>query len=156
MATRGKFRHGASMLIAAVLVGTTLGILTAGASTSHVVKVERIAHLGTVLFSERGFALYTYGRDTRNHSNCNGTCLAAWPALTVAKGVTPTGVSGLGVIVRSNGQHQVTWHHHPLYTFTSDAKGKVTGNGVAGFHAAVLKKVTPSATTTTATKSYGY
>ena len=156
MATHGYVRHGASMLIAAVLVGTSLAVVTAGASTRHVVKVERVAHLGTVLFSERGFALYTYGRDTLNHSNCNGSCLSAWPALTVSKGVTPTGVAGLGVIVRSNGKRQVTWRHHPLYTFTSDAKGKVTGNGVAAFHAAILKKASATSVTTTTTRSYGY
>ncbi|MDE3083540.1 MAG: hypothetical protein KGJ39_09025, partial [Acidobacteriota bacterium] len=51
--------------------------------------------------------------------------------------------------------HQVTWRGHPLYLFTSDTRGRVSGNGVADFHVAILKK-TSSTTTTTATKSYNY
>jgi predicted lipoprotein with Yx(FWY)xxD motif len=131
--------------------------LPAGAAlkSEHVVKVERVAALGRVLFSEKGFALYTYAKDTKDHSKCDGACLSAWPALTVAKNVKPTGVAGLGVMMRSDGAHQVTWHGHPLYLFTSDTrKGVVTGNGVAGFHAAVLEKTTTKSTTTV--KSYGY
>lgn len=148
-------RRARALLLIALLCGAVAFGGSVGASQRRVVKVERIAHLGTVLFSERGYALYTYGHDTLNHSNCKGSCLSAWPALMVAKGVTPTGVAGLGVIVRSNGKRQVTWRHHPLYTFTSDAKGKVTGNGVAGFHAAILKKASATSATTT-TRSYGY
>lgn len=156
MVAFGLSRRVRAILLAALVGGIVVASAPAGAALRRVVKVERVVHIGTVLFSERGFALYTYASDTKNHSNCNGSCLAAWPALTVAKGVTPTGIAGLGVIVRSNGKHQVTWHGKPLYTFTSDTKGKVSGNGVAGFHAAIVTKASTGATTTTATKSYGY
>jgi predicted lipoprotein with Yx(FWY)xxD motif len=157
MATKALMVRRGLVPLAGVVTAFALGV-PAGALAQRVVKVERVASLGTVLFNEKGFALYTYGSDTKNHSNCNGSCLSAWPALTVAKGVTPTGISGLGVIVRSNGKRQVTWHGRPLYTFASDTKGKVTGNGVAGFHAAIMTKASASSTTstTTATRSYNY
>jgi predicted lipoprotein with Yx(FWY)xxD motif len=130
--------------------------LPAGATTKseRAVKVERVAKYGEVLFSVKGFALYTYAHDTKNHSTCEGSCLSAWPALEVAKDVRPTGVAGLGVIVRSNGTHQVTWHGRPLYTFASDTRrGEVSGDGVGGFRLARLSSAT---TTTTTTHSYGY
>ncbi len=99
------------LLVAFALSSSLAGVATlavtgvaSGAKTRLEVKVEKTS-LGKVLFTTTGMALYTYGADTKNHSNCNGSCLAAWPALTVAKGLTPTGsgVSGLGVMVRSNG-----------------------------------------------------
>ena len=121
-----------------------------------VVKIESTS-IGKVLFSTSGMALYTYAKDAKNHSNCNGSCLTIWPALIVAKGFRPTGtgVRGLGVIVRSNGQRQVTWNGHPLYRFASDPKGKMTGNGVGGFVAARLG-AKPSAATTTTAGGYSY
>lgn len=139
------------------VLGALAFALPAGATLrdQHVVKVERIAKFGEVLFSVKGYALYTYGADTKNHSNCNGSCLSAWPALTVAKGDRPTGYSGLGYIVRSNGEHQVTWRGRPLYLFTSDSRGVVGGNGVANFHAAVVKALSGTSSTTTTMKSYG-
>ena len=39
----------------------------AASSAWRVVKVGRVAHVGVVLFSEKGFALDTYRRDTKNH-----------------------------------------------------------------------------------------
>jgi predicted lipoprotein with Yx(FWY)xxD motif len=43
----------------------------------------------------------------------------------------PTGAAQLGTITRpDNGATQVTWHGHPLYTFTGDkAPGDTSGNG---------------------------
>ncbi|MBW4077372.1 MAG: hypothetical protein HIU84_02420 [Acidobacteria bacterium] len=137
-------------------VATFAGTGTAsGAKTRLEVKIVK-SSLGKVLFTTSGKALYTYDRDTKDHSNCNGSCISAWPAFTVPKGITPTGrgVRGLGVMVRSNGERQVTWNGHPLYRFVSDPKGKVTGNGVAGFVAA--RAGTTWRMTTTTSGGYSY
>jgi predicted lipoprotein with Yx(FWY)xxD motif len=149
-------------LLVVLAVGTSLATVAtlgpasvaSGAKTRLEVKVMS-SSLGKVLFTTSDMALYTYDRDTKDHSNCNGSCLAAWPALTIAKGLTPSGrgVSGLGVIIRSNGERQVTWKGRPLYRFVSDTKGKVTGNGVAGFAAA---RLSAKATTTTTAGGYSY
>lgn len=151
-------------LLAAVLGALLAGVTTlastriASAAKSRLeVKVANSA-LGRVLFTTSGMALYTYAQDTKGHSNCSGSCLAVWPALTVPEGFTPTGIGvrGLGAIVRSNGERQVTWNGLPLYTFVSDANGKVTGNGVGGFVVARLRAKTAAGTTWTMTSSGGY
>ena len=140
-----------SLVAVSTLAGTTL---SSAAKTRVEVKVVATS-LGKVLFTTSGMALYTYDRDTKDHSNCSGSCISAWPAFTVPKGITPTGrgVRGLGVMVRSNGARQVTWNGHPLYRFVSDTKGKVTGNSVAGFAAA---RVGAKTSTTTTSGGYSY
>lgn len=140
------------------LAGVTLGVAgVAGAAKNRVVVRVANSSFAKVLFTTTGKALYTYDKDTKDHSNCNGSCLAAWPAFTIAKGLNPTGkgVRGLGVFVRANGERQVTWKGKPLYRFVSDTKGKVTGNGVAGFAVARLGAKAPKTTATT-TGGYSY
>ena len=119
---------------------------TAAANTT--VKTTTTSNFGTILVNSAGMALYTFGPDgTGTTSKCTGTCLAAWPALTVAAGTTPTlpaGVSGtLGTAKQANGSLQVTYNGKLLYTFLSDSSpGQVTGNGVAMF---TVVKVSTSA-----------
>ena len=137
--------------VALVALGSASGAAT---KSERVVKAARVAPYGRVLLTTKGFALYTYGHDTKNHSNCDASCLAAWPALVVARGVTPTGVAGLGTCRRANGERQVTWRGHPLYTFTSDARHKVTGEGVGDFH--VVRLSATPVTTTTSRHTYNY
>ena len=104
--------------------------------TEIVVHTEKTRKYGTILVDSKGFTLYTYAKDTKDHSRVTGELLSFWPALVVRAGVTPVGkhVSGIGFFTRSNGQHQVTDHGKPLYLFVSDTKaGQVTGQGVSGF-----------------------
>ena len=144
----------------ALLASATLLTATpASGAVRHEVMVttHHNAKYGTFLVTMRGLALYTYRADKPNRSNCNGTCLAAWPALTVKKGVVPIGrgVKGIGVFRRSNGTFQVTWDKKPLYRFISDTKPYVvTGQGVAGFSLARLGVKASSTTTTTGAYKY--
>ncbi len=144
----------ASLLAAAVLTATpALG----AARRVVMVTTHHNAKYGTFLVTTKGYALYTYRADKPDRSNCNGSCLAAWPALTVKKGVVPIGhgVKGIGVFRRSNGTYQVTWDKKPLYRFVSDAKPDVvTGQGVAGFSLARLGAT--KSTTTTSSGAYSY
>lgn len=92
--------------------------------------------LGQYLAEPDGQALYTYGSDSSGVSNCTGSCLASWPAYQ-ATGSTANLPAGVGVIMRSdNGQTQYTYNGMPLYTFVSDSKGQVTGDGVSNFNVA--------------------
>ena len=136
---------------------TLLSATPASGAVRHEVMVttHHNAKYGTFLVTMRGLVLYTYRADKPNRSNCNGTCLAAWPALTVKKGVVPIGrgVKYIGEFRRSNGVFQVTWKKKPLYLFLADKKpGVVTGQGVAGF--SVARFGTKAVTTTTG--AYGY
>lgn len=133
---------------------------SAGASThsESVVKILTTANYGRILVTMTGRTLYTFARDVRNHSNCIARCATTWPPLILRQGLTPVGlgVSGLGSIVRSNGERQVTFRGLPLYRFVSDRRsGQISGQGVSGFHVAQLA-VPRTTSTTTTVKSYGY
>lgn len=151
------------LLPVGVLAGSVVGVASlstsanasVAAKTKTVVRLVKNAKYGKILVNSKGFALYTYSKDTKNHSNCTGQCISIWPALVVPSGDTPIGtnVTGLGTAMRSNGQRQVTYHSKPLYLFESDKKsGQVTGQGVGGFSVAKVT-ATGGTTTTTAPKS---
>ena len=125
-----------------------------------VVRSEVVKPFGRVLVDAKGYALYTYASDSKNHSNCVASCLSVWPALVVAKGARPIGrgVGRLGDFRRSDGAWQVTYAGRPLYTFTSDARpNEVSGNGVGGFHVARVGGAKAAPTKTVAPSGgYGY
>ena len=107
-------------------------------NSTATVKTAQNSNFGTILVTSDGKALYTFGADHGGQSACSGPCAAAWPALTVASGATPTagpGVTGtLGTSAQSNGTVQVTYNGALLYTFANDqTPGQVNGNNVANF-----------------------
>ena len=70
----------------------------------------------------------------QGQSNCNGGCLASWPAYTATK--TTNLPANVTVITRSDGSKQYAYKGLPLYTFTGDASGQPTGDGISNFHIA--------------------
>ena len=103
---------------------------------------RRHTGLGAVLTGANGLTLYTHAGDTATTSTCTGSCLAAWPPLTVAtaqQAAAAPGVNGqLATFVRPEGSIQVTYDGQPLYYWQGDAKpGDVTGQGKAGFSVAL-------------------
>lgn len=154
-----------SSLLGAVALG---GVASASKPTgskkptttpSHqaVVAVATIGTYGKVLTTTSGMALYTYALDKKNHSACTGSCLTAWPALTVGAKVRPTGATGLGTFRRSATSFQVTYHGKPLYTYSGDTSADtVTGDGVGNFHVVVLKATGSTSSSTTTTVASGY
>jgi predicted lipoprotein with Yx(FWY)xxD motif len=100
------------------------------ASGSDTVSVEHVDGVGDVLFDQSGMALYTSEQEANGNVLCTDSCLAFWKPLEPGSG-TPTSEAGVGrlaVITRPDGTKQVTDDGKPLYTFTEDAKGEVTGN----------------------------
>lgn len=88
---------------------------------------------GEFLADPNNHPLYTYGGDTAGTSNCDGSCLASWPAYQ-DNGATTGLPSGVGTIKRKDtGQVQFTYHGMPLYTFVGDNNGQATGNGLSNF-----------------------
>lgn len=131
----------------------------AGGSTFTVEERSNPTY-GDILVTGAGFALYTYGPDNGHNglSTCTGSCLQAWPPLSVPAGKTPTGGPGvtgtLGVVKQANGTYQVTYDGLPLYTFVQDsAAAEVTGNNVAGFSVAKASGSDSSATSSSTTAS---
>ena len=132
------------------------------ASATSTVQAASNATYGEILTTGTGLALYSLNTDQGGQSTCTGACAAAWPALTVPTGTTPTGGSGvtgaLATAEQSNGTFQVTYNGLLLYTFAGDTPGQVTGQGEDGFSVVVLAAVTtpttaPTTTTTTTTPS---
>jgi predicted lipoprotein with Yx(FWY)xxD motif len=110
--------------------------------------------LGRILTSSSGRTLYLFLKDQNGKSVCSGQCATAWPPL-IASGKPSAGAgtkaSLLGTTKRADGRLQVTYDHHPLYTFIKDTKrGQTSGEGVNAF-GAVWDAVSPSGAKVVAT-----
>lgn len=98
------------------------------------VLIKTDSKLGQYLSDPNNKALYTYGSDTSGVSNCSGACLAAWPIYTAT--TTTDLAANVTVIKRADGTSQYAYKGMPLYYYSSDTAGTVTGDGVGGFHVA--------------------
>jgi predicted lipoprotein with Yx(FWY)xxD motif len=87
------------------------------------------------------FPVYTFSADSDHQSACLNTCAEIWPPVLttqhaqVTNGPTSTLV---GIIVRPDGSHQVTYAGQPLYLFLRDAAlpgtaGVAHGSGINAF-----------------------
>jgi predicted lipoprotein with Yx(FWY)xxD motif len=121
------------------------------------------ASLGkTILVTRNGLTLYSLSAERHGRFICTtSACVALWKPLIVAKGVKPTGVSGLATVKRPDGSRQVAFRGAPLYRFVQDTKaGQVKGNGFKDV--GVWRPVTTTGTATAPAKStpmpssYGY
>jgi len=95
--------------------------------------------LGRLLVDGRGRTLYLFAKDSNGKSACAGKCAGFWPPLiTIGKPVATGGAktSLLGTTRRRDGRLQVTYNHHPLYTFVKDTrKGQTNGEELDVFGA---------------------
>lgn len=106
---------------------------SAAAVNNAVLTTKTNSSIGSYLADPAGSTLYTDGTAT---SNCTSSCLSAWPAYQ-DKGATTGLPTNVGTVTRSdNGEVQYTFKGMPLYYFSSDSQGQVTGNGVSGFYVA--------------------
>lgn len=100
---------------------------TTAPTPSHTVQVRHVDGMGDVLVDGTGLALYTPDQEAKGKIRCTDQCLSFWQPLEASSG-TPSGAEQLGVVKRPNGDRQVTLGGKPLYTFTEDAPGKITGD----------------------------
>lgn len=106
---------------------------TSTAASTGAVSVKRVDGIGSVLVDATGKALYTPDQESDGKVRCTGACASIWqPVLAPGSGAPKAdGAAMLDVIVRPDGKRQVTAGRKPLYTFTEDPTGQVTGNGFA-------------------------
>ncbi len=100
-------------------------------------KLSPEKRVQTYLTNTEGFALYTFDKDTALVSNCEGDCLAIWPAYSkeIDLSKLPTGtVSGdFKYFERSDGSQQLAYKNKPLYKFVKDTQsGQSNGDWVKG------------------------
>ncbi len=105
-------------------------------SSSTGLATSRSSGYGVILTSPAGQTYYMFTADSRGKSACYGACAAIWKPVLGPVGSLPKTLkrSLAGSIVRTNGQVQLTYHGHPLYTFTSDSQTHlVSGEGIDAF-----------------------
>jgi predicted lipoprotein with Yx(FWY)xxD motif len=132
------FTLGAAIAAAATLAACGSGgggnsQATAASSTSgSTVSTMQISGAGRVLVDSSGQALYASDQEAASGKvMCTGACNSFWQPLKASGGAVKTGSMGgkLGVVSRPDGGKQVTFNGKPLYTFTQDNSGQVTGDG---------------------------
>jgi predicted lipoprotein with Yx(FWY)xxD motif len=110
----------------------------AARSTGATVSTAKTG-LGRILVNSSGRTLYLFAKDRNGMSACTGQCASFWPPLMTNGKPRRTGgaeASLLGTTKRANGRLQVTYNHHPLYTFAEDTKkGQTRGEGLNKFGA---------------------
>jgi len=112
---------------------------THAAQSKGAVVSTKTTSLGRVVVNSSGHTLYLFGKDRNGKSACSGQCAVFWPPLiTSGKPRATNGASAslIGTTKRADGRLQVTYNHHPLYTFVKDKKaGQTNGEGVSAFGA---------------------
>jgi predicted lipoprotein with Yx(FWY)xxD motif len=88
--------------------------------------------LGVIVTDPKGMTLYTFSKDTKGVSNCNGGCAKLWPPYS-ATSQSGTASATITVVKRSDGTLQYAWKGMPLYYYAKDTKsGDTSGNGFGG------------------------
>jgi predicted lipoprotein with Yx(FWY)xxD motif len=98
---------------------------------SAAVTVANVSGVGNVLVDTTGHALYAADEEASGTVLCTGACTSIWKPLAAASGTQTGGAAALAVIDRPDGSKQLTAAGRPLYTFSQDSPGKVSGDGVA-------------------------
>ena len=81
-----------------------------------------------MLTNDKGMTLYTFAKDSKGKSACNGKCATNWPPLMAAAGAKAEGK--YSVITRADGSKQWAYKGKPLYASIKDKKpGDITGDG---------------------------
>jgi predicted lipoprotein with Yx(FWY)xxD motif len=115
--------------------------------------------LGKVLVDSKGETLYLFAADKGTTSECSGACASAWPPLRdSSKPTVGTGLktSLVGTTKRSDGQPEVTYGGHPLYTYIGDKNpGDTNGQGITAFGGAWYAVTAPGAQASGGTASTG-
>ena len=90
------------------------------------VSTGTVNGLGTVLVTNKGYALYVFPPDRASRVSCTGDCADGWPPLVVPDGDSVAAGDGvradlLGTMPAPGGARVVTYHGWPLYTYLGDA-----------------------------------
>jgi predicted lipoprotein with Yx(FWY)xxD motif len=116
--------------VASILSGIVIGVPAVYAADAQPVKVGETSK-GKTLVDEKGMTLYVFDKDTAGKSNCNGPCIALWPAVKVSGDAAASG--DYTVVTRDDGSKQWAYKTKPLYTWSKDTKaGDTTGDGFNG------------------------
>jgi predicted lipoprotein with Yx(FWY)xxD motif len=91
---------------------------------------------GNMQATYKDMPLYVYTNDDVRVSNCYDSCAITWPPFLLDFADDVGGDYEL--IQRTDGNTQATYKGMPLYTYTPDVAGKVTGDGKGGLWSVVV------------------
>jgi predicted lipoprotein with Yx(FWY)xxD motif len=112
----------------AATMGTKAGVV----SVSNVDNTK-------VLTDSQGRSLYSADVEKGGRIMCTSGCLSFWKPVDASSSQAKTAAADLsldlGVVKRPGGARQLTFDGKPLYSFTQEGPGQLTGNGfVDDFH----------------------
>jgi predicted lipoprotein with Yx(FWY)xxD motif len=135
---------------------------TGGPTASSSVVHSQLATVGgkteAILTDDQGLPLYYYAPDTAAKSLVSGGLAALWPPVTSAAAPAATGLTGKLTVSPDSHGRQLAYNGHLLYTFVSDRRGVVTGQGVQNFFVATpsLPVLAGSSSSTAANPNTNY
>jgi predicted lipoprotein with Yx(FWY)xxD motif len=91
---------------------------------------------GTMLFDERGQAIYLFDKETSHTAQCYDECATEWPPVLTEGPPEATGDVDEGLLdttERDDGSLQVTYNGHPLYFYADEDPGEVLCHDVDDF-----------------------
>jgi predicted lipoprotein with Yx(FWY)xxD motif len=150
-----------AMAVLLAACGRAAGAASGDGSTLSV-SSRSVPGLGAVLVTGSGMTLYYRPGETTSKITCTGSCATEWPPFVLPSGDTKAagagGVSGtFGTFSMPNGDMQVTFDGHPLYTFVRDkAPGDATGQNVENFLVASPSGAGASGSPSGGGRGYGY
>lgn len=92
------------------------------------------SEFGSILFDDRGQAIYIWELEESTKAECYGDCAEAWPpVLTDGAPIASGSVNSelLGTTERTDGTTQVTYNGHPLYYYAHEEPGEVKCHNVS-------------------------
>jgi predicted lipoprotein with Yx(FWY)xxD motif len=135
--------------------GGATGAASASSGATSTVKVSKLPGYSSVLTTSSGQAVYLLTADPSGGSSCGSSCTAQWPPVESKSLKAGPGVktSLLSTFKRSDGQEQVMYNHHALYTHKGT--GAASGAGLAA-DGGIWYLVSPSGSAVKSTSSGGY
>lgn len=91
------------------------------------------SEFGTMLFNDKGQAIYIWELEESTKAECYGDCAEAWPPVLTDGAPRATGSVNkdlLGTTQRADGSVQVTYNGHPLYYYAHEKAGEVKCHNV--------------------------
>jgi predicted lipoprotein with Yx(FWY)xxD motif len=82
-----------------------------------------------VLVDREGRTLYTAAVEEGGKILCTGGCVSFWAPVPGSAGDAGSSDLDLGTVERPDGASQLTYKGLPLYTFTEEGAGELTGDG---------------------------
>jgi predicted lipoprotein with Yx(FWY)xxD motif len=136
-------KHLIKCLAAAALLAGCGGSSNTASSDAPVkpdatIGLENHGSLGKILVDSNGDTVYLFQKDTGGKSACAGSCATNWPPVRATGKPTVSGLPAgkVGTTRRPDGESQVTYAGHPLYTYQGDSKpGDANGQGLNAYGA---------------------